>query len=284
MSDPNELTIQTIQAADPSVVRLVQITDCHIQAGALDRLKGMNTRASLAAICQAILANNRELDLVLVTGDLSQDGSATSYQHLAQQLADLRLPIFWLPGNHDDPGVMCELLDTGQISAGKQLLIGNWLIVLLDSTIRGETAGNVSREQIDFLHTSLRTHPQHHALVCLHHHALPAGSAWIDRLGLKQPQALQAAIKSHSNVRVVMWGHVHQQSHQHLDGIEWISSPSTCVQFKPGSNEFALDNLAPGYRQLNLHADGSIDTRVARLANFDFDSSFDFDTANNLPR
>ena len=284
MPHSSEPATPALQAADPSVVRLVQITDCHIQGAPRDRLKGMNTRASLEAICQTILADNDNLDLVLATGDLSQDGSVASYAYLAQQLFELRLPVFWLPGNHDDPGVMREKLDSGQLSAAKQVLIGNWLIVLLDSTIRGETAGNVSREQIEFLHTSLRAHPQHHALVCLHHHAMPAGSLWIDRLGLQQPHALQAALKSQPNIRAVLWGHVHQQSHQHHDGIEWISSPSTCVQFKPGSDEFALDNLPPGYRQLNLHADGRIDTRVARLANFDFDSSFDFDTAANMPR
>jgi Icc protein len=284
MTDSSAAPIKTLQAVNPSVVRLVQITDCHIQAAAQDRLKGMNTRASLDAICQSIVADNDDLDLVLATGDLSQDGSTASYEYLAQQLSELRLPVFWLPGNHDDPSVMHEQLDSGQLSATKQVLIGNWLIVLLDSTIEGESAGNVSPQQLDFLQKSLRAHPQHHALICLHHQAMPAGSAWIDRLGLQHPQALQSAIKSQPNVRAVLWGHVHQQSHHYRDGIEWLSSPSTCVQFKPGSDEFALDNLPPAYRQLDLYADGSIDTRVVRLASFDFDSGFDFDTADNMAR
>jgi Icc protein len=284
MTDSNAAPIQTLQAVDPPVVRLVQITDCHIQAGARDRLKGMNTRASLDAICQSILTDNDDLDLVLATGDLSQDGSVASYEYLAQQLSELRLPVFWLPGNHDDPGVMHEQLDNEPLSAAKKVLIGNWLIVLLDSTIKGESAGNVSPQQLDFLQRSLRAHPQHHVLVCLHHQAIPAGSAWIDQLGLQQPQALQSAIKSQPNVKAVLWGHVHQQSHHYRDGIEWLSSPSTCVQFKPGSDDFALDNLPPGYRQLNLHADGSIDTGIIRLASFAFDSGFDFDTADNMAR
>jgi Icc protein len=191
MTDSNVAPIQTLQAADPSVVRLIQITDCHIQAAAQDRLKGMNTRASLEAICQSIVTDNDNLDLMLATGDLSQDGSVASYEYLAQQLSELGLPIFWLPGNHDDPGLMHELLDNRQLSAAKKVLIGNWLIVLLDSTITGESAGNVSPQQLDFLQRSLRAHPQHHVLVCLHHQVIPAGSAWIDQQGLQQPQALQ---------------------------------------------------------------------------------------------
>jgi Icc protein len=272
MYDSNEASCQTLQAIDPAVVRLLQITDCHILARAQDCLKGMNTRASFEAVCQAAMADNTGLDLILATGDLSQDASTASYQYLAQRFDELQLPLFWLPGNHDDGNAMREHLGGERISAAKQVLIGNWLIVLLDSTIKGETGGNVSARQIDFLEASLQAHPYQHALVCLHHHALPAGSEWMDRLGLQQPQPLIDALKSHDNVRAVLWGHVHQQAHHHRDGIEWMSTPSTCVQFKPGSKTFALDNLPPGYRRINLNADGSIDTTVERLLDREYDS------------
>ncbi len=271
MYNSNEASSQTLRASDPTVVRLVQITDCHILAAAQDCLKGMNTRASFEAVCQAALASNPDLDLILATGDLSQDASTASYEYLAQRFVELQLPLFWLPGNHDDSNAMHEHLRGKQVSAAKQVLVGNWLIVLLDSTVNGESGGNISPEQIEFLQAGLQAQPDRHALVCLHHQALPSGSEWIDRLGLQHPQALIDAIKSHGNVRAVLWGHVHQQGHQQRDGIEWMSTPSTCVQFKPGSKTFALDDLPPGYRRINLHADGSIDTTVERLADFEFD-------------
>ena len=271
MYNSNEVSSQTLQASDPTVVRLVQITDCHILAAAQDCLKGMNTRASFEAVCQAALASNPDLDLILATGDLSQDASTASYEYLAQRFGELQLPLFWLPGNHDDSNAMHEHLRGKQVSAAKQVLVGNWLIVLLDSTVNGESGGNISPEQIEFLQAGLQEHPDRHALVCLHHQALPSGSEWIDRLGLQNPQLLIDTIKSYGNVRAVLWGHVHQQGHHLRDGIEWMSTPSTCVQFKPGSKTFALDDLPPGYRRINLHADGSIDTTVERLADFEFD-------------
>jgi Icc protein len=156
------------------------------------------------------------------------------------------------------------------IFAHKQLLAGNWLIVLLDSTVAGESGGQLSAAQLEFLDASLRANASRHALVCLHHQALPAGSEWIDQLGLAQSERLTDTLKSHPNVRAVLWGHVHQQAHQRIDGIEWMSTPSTCVQFKPGSKTFALDDLAPGYRRIELHADGSIVTEVHRLGQGDF--------------
>ena len=269
MYDSNENSSQTLQPTDPAVVRLLQITDCHILAEARDCLKGMNTRASFEAVCQTAMADNTGLDLILATGDLSQDASTASYQYLAQQFDELQLPLFWLPGNHDDGNAMREHLHGERISAANQVLIGNWLIVLLDSTINGETWRDISAEQIEFLEACLQAHASRHALVCLHHQAIPSGSEWIDRLGLQQPQTLIDAIKSHDNVRAVLWGHVHQQAHHHRDGIEWMSTPSTCVQFKPGSKTFALDDLPPGYRRINLNRDGSIDTAVERLTDFE---------------
>jgi Icc protein len=268
MYTSNATSSQTLAAADPAVVRLVQFTDCHILAGAQDCLKGMNTRASFEAVCQAAMADPARLDLVLATGDLSQDASPASYQYLAQRFGGLQLPMFWLPGNHDDSNAMREHLRGELIFAAKQVLIGNWLIVLLDSTIAGETGGYLGPEQIDFLQASLQAHPQRHALVCLHHQPLATDSEWIDRLGLQQSQTLIDALKLHDNVRAVLWGHVHQQAHQRRDGIEWMSTPSTCIQFKPGSKTFALDDLPPGYRRLDLHTDGNIDTAVERLVDF----------------
>ena len=44
-----------------------------------------------------------------------------------------------------------------------------------------------------------------------------------------------------------------------------LSAPSTCIQFLPNSVGFAVDMTAPGYRWLELHPDGRIDTGIERL-------------------
>jgi Icc protein len=269
MHEISETTVQNLSATDASVVRLLQLTDCHILAGERDCLRGMNTRASFEAVCEAAFSENADLDLLLATGDLAQDSSASAYRYLAGRFNALDLPVFWLPGNHDDAGLMHEQLNGEQIFGAKQVVIGGWVIVLLDSTLAGESSGQLSRHQLDFLDTALRQHAQLHALVCLHHQPLPTGSAWIDQLGLHNAQTFTDTISAQANVRGVLWGHVHQQWHRQIDGIEWMSTPSTCIQFKPGSKGFALDDLAPGYRRLDLLADGSIVTAVQRVEGFD---------------
>ncbi|KTC63185.1 hypothetical protein AO262_22830 [Pseudomonas fluorescens ABAC62] len=44
-----------------------------------------------------------------------------------------------------------------------------------------------------------------------------------------------------------------------------LASPSTCIQFAPGSEDFKVSEQAPGYRWLRLHGDGRLETGVERV-------------------
>lgn len=257
-----------IMPAEPDLVSLVQITDCHIFAAAENCLRGVNTRRSFEAVSQAVIENSGHLDLLLATGDLSQDGSPESYAYLAQKFDAMDTATFWLPGNHDEVDVLKKQFIGQQIHAAKHVLVADWQIILLDSTIRGEVHGRVSGAQLEFLDGCLRAHPEKHALVCLHHQAMDTGSLWIDQKGLHDSAQLRENIAKHDNIKGVLWGHVHQETRQSMGGVEWMSTPSSCVQFKPGSREFAIGAESPGYRHLRLHADGRITTRVHRVNGF----------------
>ena len=270
MSSIQEENPQRVDVIDPDTVNLVQITDCHIFDSPDKKLMGLNTRRSFEAVKAAVAGTAQRHDLLLVTGDLSQDGSAGSYRYLALQLEDLGIPGFWLPGNHDDPDLMPRHLTGNSVHPAKRVLAGTWQIVLLDSTIAGEVHGRVPDSQLTFMDTALRQYPDRHALVCLHHQALETGSEWIDSKGLRDAARLRSRMAQHDNIRAVIWGHVHQESHQSVAGVEWMSAPSSCVQFKPGSREFATSDESPGYRQIRLHADGSLETAVHRIENFEF--------------
>ena len=256
----------SLDSSGPGGVRIIQVTDCHILATAGERLRGMDTRRSFEAVMTAALRENSHTDLLLATGDLAEDGSAAAYRYLAAHFTASGLPTFWLPGNHDDSAQMHTHLVGESIRDTRRILAGNWLILLLDSKLAGQVQGRVSEPELDSMDDALRRHPERHALVCLHHQAQQAGSEWIDGKGLENAAQLRERLTQHDNVRGVLWGHVHQEARWQRDGIEWMSTPSTCVQFKPGSREFALDDLPPGYRYLELEDDGSIDTAVHRVS------------------
>jgi Icc protein len=97
----------------------------------------------------------------------------------------------------------------------------------------------------------------------MHHHPLPMGSAWLDGVALRDATAFWGILDAHAEVRGVVCGHVHQASDRMRNNVRFMSTPSTCAQFLPGSEFFALDDRAPGMRWIQLHDDGRIETEVS---------------------
>lgn len=253
-------------------LRVVQLSDFHLFADTDGKLLGLNTQFSLEAVLDRVRREQPDMDLILATGDLSQDGSYESYQRLAKILSGFRAPIYWLEGNHDKPAPMLRAL-RGQDNRVSPCVadIGNWTLVLLDSTIPGEVPGDLFDEDLKFLDDALRDAAGEHLLVCLHHHPVPMGSEWLDTQLVGSAERFFEVIDAHPRVRGILWGHVHQEYDDTRNGVRLLAVPSTCVQFKPGSADFAVDDTSPGYRWLDLHADGGIDTAVSRVEGIHFE-------------
>jgi Icc protein len=261
-----------LTTAEDSVL-LVQITDSHLFAEADGRLLGLDTHDSLGKVVDLVLAEQPVIDLALATGDLSQDGSVASYQRFREQSSRLRAPIRWCPGNHDELTAMRAVADPERLLE-PVAEVGAWRVVLLDTLVPGAVFGRLAEEQLTFLERTLRQAPDRHHLICLHHHPVAIGSRWMDRIGLHDAEALFEVLDRHSNVRALLWGHIHQEFDGWRDGVRLLASPSTGVQFAPGSEDFQVDTRAPGYRWLRLHADGRIETGVSRVSGIAFEVDY----------
>ena len=253
---------------DASVL-LVQLSDSHLFAEEGTALLGMNTRASLQRVIELVREQQPRIDLVLATGDLSQDGTLESYQQFRDMTRAIGAPARWIPGNHDEPQIMA------QAAVHSDLLepvvdIGNWRITLLDSAVPGSVPGYLQDQQLQLLAQALSEAPNRHHLVCLHHHPVSIGCAWMEPIGLRNPEALFAVLDRFPQARALLWGHVHQEIDRERNGLRLLASPSTCIQFAPGSEDFQVSEQAPGYRWLRLHADGRLETGVERLRDFAF--------------
>ncbi len=260
-------------SATESSVLLVQLSDSHLFAEADGKLLGMDTRDSLQRVVERVLQEQPRIDLLLASGDLSQDGSEASYARFRQMTAAIPAPARWFPGNHDDIPAMQAAC------AGSELLepvldIGNWRITLLDSTIPGAVPGYLAEAQLALLERSLGEAPERHHLVCLHHHPVSIGCRWMEPIGVRNPGALFAVVERFNQVRALLWGHIHQEFDQQRGDVRLLASPSTCVQFAPGSEEFQVDSSAPGYRWLRLHDDGRLETGVSRVTGIQFEVDY----------
>lgn len=248
-------------------IKLVQITDTHLFAPDDGSLLSVNTADSFRAVVAEIVAHNTEFDAILATGDISQDHSTESYLRFTQGIAPLHKTCFWLPGNHDYKPNMNTVPPSSQVHAVEHVLLGHhWQMVLLDSQVVGVPHGRLSDQQLELLEMKLSEHPDRHTLVLLHHHPLLVGSAWLDQHTLKDSHLFWQVVERHRNVKAVLCGHVHQDMEREHLGVRVMATPSTCVQFKPNSDDFAVDLRPPGWRELELHANGEVTTQVKRLA------------------
>ncbi|WP_072432184.1 MULTISPECIES: 3',5'-cyclic-AMP phosphodiesterase [unclassified Pseudomonas] len=260
-------SVSTLTTADAAL--LVQLSDSHLFAGSDGLLLGMNTRDSLQAVIDLVLRQQPDVDLMLATGDLSQDGTLQSYEAFRRLSGRIDAPARWIPGNHDEPQVMLQAAVQSTL-LDPVVDIGNWRITMLDSAVPGSVPGFLAEEQLILLANALSEAPERHHLVCLHHHPVSIGCPWMEPIGLRNPEALFAVLDRFPQVRAVLWGHVHQEIDRERNGVRLLASPSTCIQFEPGSEDFAVGEQAPGYRWLRLWPDGRLETGVERVVGFEF--------------
>lgn len=255
-------------------LRVVQFSDSHLFASTDGKLLGLNTDYSLDRVLDLIGQEQPAMDLLLATGDLSQDASVASYRRLIDKLKRFPVPCYWLEGNHDLTRPMIESLGGRDFLSPCVVRIGNWDIVMLDSTIPHDVPGELDDGDIVFLEKSLAAAGDRHVMVCLHHHPIPLGCKWLDTQVVSSADRFFEVIDRHANVRAIIWGHVHQEFDGERNGVKMYAVPSTCVQFKPHSEDFSVDDAAPGYRWFDLHADGRITTGVSRVVGIRFEVDF----------
>lgn len=247
------------------VTNLLQITDLHIMPNSGEKLLGIDTELTFHSVLEQALAENGAIDLILVTGDLTQHPCTSSYQRILTKLDSLKIPSLCLPGNHDDFELMLNILNSGVVSCRKHVILENWQIICLNSQIPEAPEGRLSIKELAFLDDCLRAHPDCPALVAIHHHCLKTGSSWMDTMMIDNSLELFSIVTKYPQVKAIICGHIHQEMHHQAGSIQILGTPSTCFQFEPGSRQFSVDDKAPGYRLIELFADGRMKSKVSRL-------------------
>lgn len=245
-----------------SVLRLIQFTDPHLYGSEAETLRGIATLPALkTALADAQQSAAWPPEVVLVTGDLVQD-DVGGYAHFRALFGNLGMPVLCIPGNHDDAAVLRKELRRAPFCVDGFRDFGAWRIILLDSSVPGSASGRLSAKSLAMMEDALRTADGRHCLVTLHHHPIAMCSRWLDRVGLENSEEFFASLDRHHNVRAVVWGHVHQVYDGLRKNVRMLATPSTCAQFVPHSDEFAVDRRPPAYRTLDLLPDGSLLTEV----------------------
>lgn len=230
-------------------------------------LRGTVTADSLQQVIDHYDAGDWRADRVLITGDLIQDDSAAAYDLFRELLLPLNMRLHCVPGNHDVRDLMKPICRRPPFSYCAKEEVRDWLLLGLDSCISGDAGGEISADEFERLDAIISASAAKHVLISLHHPPMPVGSAWLDTVILYNGEELLQKLQVIGRVRLLVFGHAHQAYEQEHHGIQIIGTPSTCRQFKPGSEAFDLDDHPPAYRRITLHADGSSENELVWVDN-----------------
>ncbi|MEX2367306.1 MAG: metallophosphoesterase, partial [Pseudohongiellaceae bacterium] len=198
------------------------------------------------------------------------------FQRFYETVAGFRAPQLWIPGNHDIVSNMIEAVGRDNPCLEKVFRLNQWLIIMLDTSVRGEVHGYLAPDELVFLDHQLKAsgNQQLHVLICMHHNPMPVQARWLQNHSLKNEAEFFAVIDRYEHVKCVLWGHIHQDYDEVRKDVRMLASPSTCIQFHPDNDEFTLDDVNPGYRWLELKPGGDFKTGVERVTGRTFDIDF----------
>ena len=216
---------------------ILQITDTHIvRDGALVSGR-LDTAAALTRLInriQSIRDQIGTIDVVLISGDLSDDGSAQSYERFKALLAPLDLPLLVIPGNHDARAPMRAAF-AGHFTQDGPLdwvtQVGDLRIIGLDTLVEGSSKGTLSTQSLVFLKTALADGNDTPTLLSLHHPPFRSGINFMDDIGLTNRAAFCDVVYDHTGPLRIVCGHIHSMIIADVGRHIAISAPSPCSTF-----------------------------------------------------
>ncbi|MEZ5646908.1 MAG: phosphodiesterase [Burkholderiaceae bacterium] len=218
---------------------LVQISDTHIlpEGCWLDDLVD-TAQALREAVRRVQMLRPRPLG-VLITGDLVEGGSAAAYRHLRRLLAPLDMPVWLLPGNHDDRALLRSAFpdhDWLQARASGAFIqytvdLPGLRLVTLDTVVANASHGSLCNDRLDWLDHTLGQAQDVATMIAMHHPPFATHIGHMDAMGLREgANRLADIVARHRQVERIVCGHIHRSVQRRLAGTVVMTVPSTAHQ------------------------------------------------------
>jgi 3',5'-cyclic AMP phosphodiesterase CpdA len=231
--------------------KIIVFTDIHITAAG-EEIIGLDPLARFAAGLSHAVDRHRDATRIVITGDLTHHGRPDQYARLRAALKDCPLPVSLMIGNHDhragfraafpdepiDPdGFIQQVID----------LPGYRLILLdtVDESAQIRHSGYLCETRLDWLEAMLRAAPDRPTVLFMHHPPIMTGFEGMDRIGLRNRDALGEFLRKFAQVRQIVAGHVHRTIQGSIAGIPTAILKSPCHQMPmvlgPASTHLSVD-------------------------------------------
>ena len=224
---------------------LLQLSDLHIREPGRLAYGRLDTAPYLRQAVDSILRLPQRPDAVVLTGDLTDFGRASEYTHLRSLLERLTLPLYLMPGNHDNREQLRQsfpehryLGSTGFVQYS--VAVGDLQLIALDTQVEGASHGSLCPQRLHWLADTLDQHRDRPVVIAMHHPPFATLIGHMDDIGLLQGAAeLEALVAQHPNVERIICGHLHRSIQVRFGGTLAMTVPSpahqVCLDLAPNA-------------------------------------------------
>ncbi|HMN82190.1 MAG TPA: phosphodiesterase [Burkholderiaceae bacterium] len=218
---------------------LLQISDLHIREPGRLAYGRVETAKYLKVTIESILTLRQRPDAVVITGDLVDFGRVAEYRHLKSLLEPLQMPLYLLPGNHDDRAALRtgfpdhaylhaeEAADFVQYSVP----VGELRMIALDTVVPRAGHGELCERRLDWLDSELERWRGQPVVIAMHHPPFVTGVGHMDKVGLLAGiEELEAIVRRHPNIERIICGHLHRAIDTRFGGTLVSTTPAPAHQ------------------------------------------------------
>lgn len=240
---------------------IAQFSDTHVRPRGTLYQGVTDSNADLACAIAHMQTLDRQPDVVLFSGDLTDYGEPDEYSVFLDLLEPVKQPCLLIPGNHDKVANLRRALRT---RPGYQYVPDNGplhyciddypvRIVALDCTVRGKHHGNLDSASLDWLSQTLHSNQTRPTVVMLHHPPFTCHIPYMDQYRYINDDPLATVIASAPNVEMLVCGHLHRVMMRRWAGTMICSCPSTTTEIALQLDPAATDASFIGPRGYLLH-------------------------------
>jgi len=260
---------------------ICQISDLHIKTAGKLSYRVVDTGGMLRHCVDHILALKQQPDILIATGDLTDFGRPEEYAHLRELLAPLTMPIYLIPGNHDQrENMVAAFPDHSYLTQALPFIqygIEEWpmRILAIDTVIAGKSAGELCQARLSWLREKLEEGPNRPTIIIMHHPPFKTFIGHMDDIGLDRSsgaEGLKAIVALHPQVERILCGHLHRPIQVRWAGTLASTTPSPAHQVvldlsADAPSQFVME--PPGYQLHQWHPETGLVSHTAFIGKFD---------------
>lgn len=199
----------------------------HLYQGLID------SNAMFDLALDTLAALRPEPDIVIIGGDLVDEGTEADYETVRDALKRVHQPVYAIPGNHDERENFRRCFQgSDYIAASGPLHFDTgdrWpvRVIGLDVTVPDRHHGDIDDEALDWMRRRLTEYSDRPTVLLMHQPPVDSGIPYIDAYKSIHGERLSELLCQHRNVERVLCRHIHRFMQTRFGGSLLMTAPST---------------------------------------------------------